>query len=187
MRTASRGNGSLVCCVFVSVCVRVSVCPCVCVSVCLCVCVCHRRVRGQRVYGPFPCLVLQVMRCRAAVIYELSTGSGSSVDAEHTLLQILACGTILSCAREARAREHEDSAAAQDNTLLTNLRSPLLVVGLPLGWHHKNNTSVQEHTSRAWSFVYTAEGVRVNRSESLTIRDAFEFMRAGVLGGQAPN
>ena len=139
---------------------------------------------GRRVYGPSPCLVLQVMRERAAVIYGLSTGSGRSLDAEHTVLQILASGAILSCAREARAREHEDFAPVQDHALLTKLRSPLLVAGLPKGWDSRRNKQGQEYTSRVWSFVYTDEGVRVNRSESLTLRMAFEMMRAGVLGGQ---
>ena len=90
----------------------------------------------------------------------------------------------LSCAREARAREHEDFAPVQDHALLTKLRSPLLVAGLPKVWDSRRNKQGQEYTSRVWSFVYTDEGVRVNRSESLTLRMAFEMMRAGVLGGQ---
>lgn len=146
----------------------------------------HRSVYALRVYSPFPCLVLQVMRNRAAVIYSLSGGAGKSLDSENTVLQMLMMGAILSVAREARAREHENTATPPNQALLAKLRDPVLVVGLPKGWETERNNLLNrtELTSRVWSFLYTDEGVRVNRSECQSIRGALSFMMGGVLKGR---
>ena len=157
----------------------------------LCVCVCVRvsAQRARRIYGSLPCLVLQVMRHRAAVIYDLSARSGSSVDSEATVLQILTAGAIMSVAREARAKEHENTVPVPDQALLASLRDPLLVVGLPKGWYNKKKSVANSEgihgtkTSRVWSFVCTDHGVRVNRSKGLSIGGALDYMLAGVLHG----
>lgn len=136
---------------------------------------------------PFPaCLVLQVLDTRCALIYTLSKGSGASPDSPPTLLQLLTAGAALSAAREGRARAWEAYAAATGQVLnpglLERLRDPLLIVGLPRGWKtEKENPEVEEKkSSRVWSFAYTDDGIRINRSEALTISKVIDFVRAGV-------
>ena len=134
---------------------------------------------------PLPCLVLQVLKSRCAVLYDLSTGSGRSPDSISTVLQILAAGVILSVAREARARAIEAQPAFMmaDPDVVTWLRDPIFVVGLPpSGWEQERYYPGTEQTprSRVWSFVYTDYGIRVNRSKGLTIRQMIEYLRAGV-------
>ena len=92
-------------------------------------------------------------------------------------------GAILSVVREARAREHASSVDPPDLGMLRKLRDPVLVVGLPKGWDKERNSLCNEKamTSRVWSFLYTDEGVRVNRSEHVSIREAIELMAGGVL------
>ena len=107
------------------------------------------------------------------------------------MLQILTAGAIMSVAREARAREHESSVPAhlQSQALLSSLRAPLLVAGLPKSWYNKRRVRANREgiggvkTSRVWSFVCTNDGVRINRSKALTIGGAVDFMLAGVVNG----
>lgn len=100
-----------------------------------------------------------------------------------TLLQILAAGVILSVAREARARAYEANPAfITDPEVLTRLRDPIFVVGMPSkGWQKQRHNPEQEQPcSRVWSFVYTDYGIRINRSKRLTISEMIEYVRAGV-------
>lgn len=126
------------------------------------------------------------MDTRCALIYTLSKGSGASPDSTPTLLQILTAGAALSAAREARARAWEAYAATTGFVLapglLQRLRDPLLIVGLPRGWTtQKHRPAVAESpSSRVWSFAYTDEGIRINRSAGLTIAQVIHFVRAGV-------
>ena len=107
------------------------------------------------------------------------------------MLQILMAGAIMSVAREARAREHEDTVPPplRDQALIASLRAPLLVAGLPKNWYNKRRVTANREgiggikNSRVWSFVCTNDGVRINRSKGLTIGGALDFMLAGVLNG----
>ena len=130
--------------------------------------------------------MLQVTKNRAAVIYALSGGSGASLDSENTVLQMLTMGAILSVAREARAREHETTTPNPNPELLLKLRDPVLVVGMPKGWEEERHNAWNRarRSSRVWSFLYTSNGVRINRSECLSISGAITFMMSGVRQGR---
>ena len=82
----------------------------------------------------------------------------------------------------ARRHVHHADDQPADPELLRRLRDPLFVFGLPTEWTTERcNPGVeQDPSSRVWSFVYTDEGIRVNRSQRLTIRQVLDFARAGV-------
>ena len=119
-----------------------------------------------------------VLLYRAAVIYELSADSGASSDAISPVLQMLTVGASLSEAREARAKEYEQAHIA----VPTGLRDPVLVFGMPRGWKLEVHQPAEQvpKLCRAWSFVHESWGVKVNRSERLSIREALDFMLAAV-------
>ena len=100
------------------------------------------------------------------------------------MLQILTVGCILGVAREARVREYY----ASHQPVPAGLRDPLLIVGLPKKWKKTKHKVGAEHVdrfARVWSFVHVGNGpgpsgIRVNRSERLSIREALDFIKAGV-------
>ena len=118
------------------------------------------------------------------MLYTHSKGSGATTDAIGPVLQILTAGCILSVAREARAREYD----ASPGPVPAGLRDPLLVVGLPKGWEktkYEVGAKNVPRFARVWAFARTANGagpsgIRVNRSERLSIREALDFIKAGV-------